>query len=420
MEGRGGRVGRVVGGRRARGRDRAPGGGGRLDAVHGGPVGAAAGVHPRRRGQWRAGEGAARGVLPRVALGGPRRGAEHVRRLRPDAPDPAAARCGPQRRHEGGDPGCGGHPGRHPGHGRAAHRAGRRPAPLRRRREHLRRGRRAGVVPAAHHRAAPRRVEQGGGALRRRGRRADRAALRPPGLRRAPHRRAGHHRGRPAGRAHRDPRGAPRPGRGRVGRAAGAGPRRRRLPARPRLRVGPGALRVVRRAEADRLRQPRPGRPAARPEHRLHRHPQHRGDLEHRAQARHRPDLPRLELHAPLVRRAHRAAPRRPQRRLARRQLVRQHALDRPRARGDRGAGRDLVHRVDVPHLGRAGAPPRPGVRRPAGPGAHHRPRPGPRPHPVAGAQHALGHRAVLGLGALHGARRCADRAGPQRRAATW
>ena len=90
------------------------------------------------------------------------------------------------------------------------------------------------------------------------------------------------------------------------------------------------------------------------------------------------PDVRLVALHAALGRRSHRPARRQLRRRLARRQLVREHALDRARARGLRGQGRRLVHRVALPELGEAGAIPRGQVRRPARPRPHHRPRPGP------------------------------------------
>ena len=133
------------------------------------------------------------------------------------------------------------------------------------------------------------------------------------------------------------------------------------------------------------------------------------------------PDVPRLALHGALVRRPRRPAHRPAGRRLARRQLVREHALDRRRARGLRRPGRDLVHRVALPELGGAGAPPRPRVRRPARPGPHHRPRPGAGHRSRPRRRHALGPGAVLGLGALHGPARAPrsrrDRRGQQ---ATW
>ncbi len=87
-----------------------------------------------------------------------------------------------------------------------------------------------------------------------------------------------------------------------------------------------------------------------RPRHRLHRHPRHRGDLRHHARAGAGPDVRLVALHAPVRRRPHRPARRPDDSRLARRQLVRQHALDRPRARGLRGRRGRVVHRGDVPH----------------------------------------------------------------------
>ena len=64
-----------------------------------------------------------------------------------------------------------------------------------------------------------------------------------------------------------------------------------RLPARTRLRVGPGAVPGPRR-RGDYGNHDLANRPAA-PEDHEHRHPQHRGELGHDPQARDRPDLPR-------------------------------------------------------------------------------------------------------------------------------
>ena len=171
----------------------------------------------------------------------------------------------------------------------------------------------------------------------------------------------------------------------RPARPAQARPARRpRVPARHLLRVDPGALRAVRR-RPDALRQPRPGRPARRGR----RSSTSSSTTPRASWATHArpgagPDVRQLALLAALGRRAHRPARQDQGRRLARRQLVRQRQVDRPRARGLRGAGH-LVHRGDVPHLGQAGAATwRCGCGIPLDRAAHHRPRQRPRHRPPA------------------------------------
>jgi hypothetical protein len=148
------------------------------------------------------------------------------------------------------------------------------------------------------------------------------------------------------------------------------------------------------------VRQPRQGRSAEQLEDQLHRHPRHRDQLREHAAPGAEPPLRVVAVHAALQRRAHRAAREAQGCGLAGRQLVRQHPLDRPGARGLRRPGH-LVHRGDVPHLGEAGALPGREVRHPTGPLPHHRARQRPGDHPGAGAADALGPGPVLGLGAL-------------------
>ena len=97
-------------------------------------------------------------------------------------------------------------------------------------------------------------------------------------------------------------------------------------------------------------------------------------------------------------------------RRLARRQLVRQHALDRSGARGLRGRRRRLVHRVDVPDLRRRWCATSPTSTTSRSTARHiigHDQVPG---HPARQRRrHALGPGAVLGLGALLRPARRAD-----------
>ena len=148
-----------------------------------------------RPGQRRARRRAARGGLPRLAVEPERRRAEHVGRLRRHAPDRPAGDGRVQRR-EGRQQPRAARPGRLAAPGRRAHRHRRGAAAQRRGGQHLRRCRRARVVPAGHHRPASRRLEQGGRAQRRHRRPGRGPALRRHGLRRAAHRRHRDHRHR--------------------------------------------------------------------------------------------------------------------------------------------------------------------------------------------------------------------------------
>ena len=123
---------------------------------------------------------------------------------------------------------------------------------------------------------------------------------------------------------------------GRPARPAQEAERRpRRLPARTRLRVGPRAL--PGRLGARRLRQPRPREPPApRRRSRTSSSTTPRRPTTRRSSSR-RTRRTSLALHPALLRRPRRPAPPGQGRRLARRQLVRQRPLDRPRARGLRG-----------------------------------------------------------------------------------
>jgi hypothetical protein len=128
------------------------------------------------------------------------------------------------------------------------------------------------------------------------------------------------------------------------------------VPAQHPLRVGARPLRPL-RPDTRRLRQPRPGvaRHRGRPHGAVHRRPRHRGVLGHHLEARAGPDLRQLALLGAVVGRPRRAARPHQGRRVARRQLVRQHALRRHRARSLRGHRSDVVLRAAVPELGQAG-----------------------------------------------------------------
>ena len=146
-------------------------------------------------------------------------------------------------------------------------------------------------------------------------------------------------------------------------------------------------------------------RPGGRARDPLRRRPRHRGGL--RPDARGVPGLARVRerpLRDPLLGRARHADGADEGRRLARRQLVREHALRRDRERGLRAAGRAVVHAEALPLARPADALPGEALRLPARPRARHRPRPGAGAvEPVPGRD-ALGSGPLLRLGALHGA----------------
>ena len=196
--------------------------------------------------------------------------------------------------------------------------------------------------------------------------------------------------------------------------------RRRRLPRGPGLRVAPRAVRAVRHRPG-RLRQPRPRRPAERPARSTtSSSTTPRATYDDHAQAGAGPDVrsPGTTRCAPSD--GHIAQHVDDQgRRLARRQLVRQHALDRHRARGLRG------HRARPGTPSRCtGTPPSwcsylaAEVRHPARPGAHHRPRPGARHHSRRLSPACTGTRARTGTGSTTSTcsarRSTADRQGAQ------
>ena len=177
--------------------------------------------------------------------------------------------------------------------------------------------------------------------------------------------------------------------------------RRGRLPARPRLRVDPGAVRAV-RPDARRLRQPRPRR-TGRNDLTIDYIVIHDTEAELRDHARPGagPDLRVVAVHAALVRRAHRPARRRPD-------DVAWHA----------GNWYVNTHSIGLEHEGfaadgrRAGTPRRctarrrelvrylaAQVRHPARPGAHHRPRPGAGHHARPPSPACTGTRARTGTG---------------------
>ena len=184
---------------------------------------------------------------------------------------------------------------------------------------------------------------------------ADRAAVRARGLRHHPHRRGPHHRRRPAGHAC-APTRRPASTRGRCGPRAcrGRAARPGRLPARPGLRVDPGAVRAVRH-DPGRLRQPRPRRTGRTPGKIdyivIH---DTEGDLGRRTlKLVQDPTYVSLALHAALVRRAHRPA--RATKDVAWHAgnwYVNMHSIGIEHE-GFAAQGAHLVHRGDVPRLGR-------------------------------------------------------------------
>ena len=335
-----------------------------------GPAEPAGDLHPGRVGERRATRRPARGLLHGVAMGRPRRRAQHGRRIRAHAPDPrglvharratstgsARATAVPAVRtpSTGGTTSLTTSSGAHPrpvGSARrrlgvaAAHRPGG---------EHLRWRR-----PA---RELPRRGRAGTGRLEQRGR-----------ARTAPRQTCP----RPcASRAGCTPSCVPAPrARPTTGSTSASRPIPERASTSAQVRSLDLATPAHQRVDCPaslgcesvpapyeqygdttrRLRQPRPRGPAARPDDRLHRHPRHRG----------LPGTPRSSwsrtrrTSAGTTRCARPTATSpstsTPGRRLARRQLVREHALDRRRARRLRRAGRDLVHRVALRELGGAG-----------------------------------------------------------------
>ena len=187
-------------------------------------------------------------------------------------------------------------------------------AALRRGRQHLRRRRRAGALPARGRRRED--LGDWAAAVARYSGADDQAtALRfaTPGLRRDPHRRGAHHQRRPAGRAC-----APtRPARVDPPPVRALGLPEPATAARSTARPASACEWLPAPYEqygddARRLRQPRPRQPAARPEHRLHRHPRHRGDWDTTLELVNDPTYVVLALHAAVGRRPHRPARRRP------------------------------------------------------------------------------------------------------------
>ena len=170
-------------------------------------------------GQRRAGQGAARRLLPRVPLGRPRQPGQQLRRLRRRCTSPRTRpRRTPARLAQA--KGDGSPAALATGTLTAAAKItgiGRAPAALRRRRQRLRRRGGARVLPAGHHLGPSGRVEQGGRLVRRHRRRPGPAGLRPAGVLRDPLRRVPHHQRRAAGDA-----------------GADAGRRRRQRPPWPR------------------------------------------------------------------------------------------------------------------------------------------------------------------------------------------
>ena len=185
-----------------------------------------------------------------------------------------------------------------------------------------------------------------------------------------------------------------------------------RVPAGAQVPVPPGGLRAE-QLQPVRLRQLRPRRPSRRRSRDpLRRRPRHRGGL--RLDARGVPGLARLReraLRDPVLRWARHADGAHQGRRLARRQLVREHALCWDRERGLRDGRRAVVHAEALSLARPADALPGAALRAPAQPRARHRPRPGARAvEPVPGRD-ALGSGAVLRLGSPDEAGRRSDQA---------